>query len=175
MRNVVLTTALAAAAAAALSGLAPVASANPAMIQGSDACSPSFNVLFNDPTICNRNGGMPVGVFLQQLQDRKVAGPWRFSPGTVRVDAGASLTWVNRGGETHTLSEVSQFGGGGVVPPLNEILFGVPDPPIFFDPSQVTFVPAGGEEAIPSSTRTPGTHLFQCAIHPWMEATVVVS
>jgi plastocyanin len=35
-------------------------------------------------------------------------------------------------------------------------------------------VPAGGDVTISSSTLTPGTHLFFCAIHPWMEETVVV-
>ena len=55
-----------------------------------------------------------------------------------------------------------------------EILFGTPNPPIFFDPNQVNVVPPGGEETITPTTLTPGTHLFICAIHPWMEDTVVV-
>jgi hypothetical protein len=38
----------------------------------------------------------------------------------------------------------------------------------------VHFLPAGGEVTIPSSRLTPGTHLFFCAIHPWMHETVVV-
>ena len=32
-----------------------------------------------DPTICTRNGGTPVEVFLQQLQQNKFAGAWHFS------------------------------------------------------------------------------------------------
>jgi plastocyanin len=157
--------------AAAVLTFVPVASANPSKLLASDACSPSFNVLFDDPTICNRNGGTPVDVFLQQLGQNKFAGAWHFSPNHVNVDAGDSLTVVNRGGETHTFTEVSQFGGGGIVPPLNEILFGTLNPPLFFDPNDVTFIPAGGEETVTPST---GTHLFICAIHPWMEDTVVV-
>jgi len=35
-------------------------------------------------------------------------------------------------------------------------------------------VPAGGTTTIGSSLLTPGTHLFMCVIHPWMEETVVV-
>jgi plastocyanin len=171
MRRLVQVLGVGAVVAAATFTLVPVATAKPAKVLASDACSPSFNVLFNNPTICNRNGGMPVQVFLQQLEQNKFAGAWHFSPPRVRVDAGDSLAVRNRGGETHTFTEVTQFGGGGIIPALNEILFGTPNPPLFFDPSDVTFIPAGGEEAI---TPTTGTHLFICAIHPWMEDTVVV-
>ena len=172
MRSLRPATAVAAVVAVAVLALVPVASANPSRVLASDACSPSFNVLFNDPTICNRNGGTPVDVFLQQLGQNKFAGAWHFSPPHLNVNAGDSLTVDNRGGETHTFTEVSQFGGGGIVPPLNQILFGTPNPPLFFDPNNVTFIPAGGQERITLST--PGTHLFICAIHPWMEDTVVV-
>jgi plastocyanin len=172
MRSLFPASGIAAVVAAAVLTFVPIASANPSKVLASDACSPSFNVLFMDPTICNRNGGTPVEVFLQQLGQNKFAGAWHFSPPQVNVDAGDSLTVVNRGGETHTFTEVSQFGGGGIVPQLNEILFGTDNPPLFFDPGNVTFIPAGGEEKI--TPTTPGTHLFICAIHPWMEDTVVV-
>ena len=64
--------------------LAARASAKPAKVLTFDACSPSFNVVFMDPTICNRNGGMPVDVFLQQLEQNRFAGAWHFSPPHVR-------------------------------------------------------------------------------------------
>jgi plastocyanin len=137
----------------------------------SDACSPSFNEAI-EPGTCTRRGGTPFDVFIAQLQRNGFAGAWHNSPPQVNVDAGDSLTVENRGGETHTFTEVSQFGGGGIVPVLNEVLFGTQNPPLFFDPNDVTFVPPGGEETITPST--PGTHLFICAIHPWMEDTVVV-
>lgn len=178
MRSLFKTTGVVAVVAAAALTFVPVAGANPSKVLASDACSPSFNVVFDDPTICNRTGGTPAEVFLQQLGQNKSAGAWHFSPNRVNVDAGDSLTVVNRGGETHTFSEVSQFGGGGIVPPLNEILFGTPSPPTFFIPDPpgdpTNFIPAGGEITISPSTLTPGTHLFMCAIHPWMEDTVVV-
>jgi len=151
----------------------PAASANPSEIYASDACSPSFNVALMDPTACSRNGGTPFNVFIQQLQQNKFAGAWHFSAPRVNVNAGSSLTVENRGGETHTFTQVTQFGGGGIVPPLNEILFGTPTPPTFFF-GPFNFMPAGGEVTIPSSTLTPGIHRFFCAIHPWMEETVVV-
>jgi hypothetical protein len=61
----------------------------------------------------------------------------------------------------------------GIVDGLNQILFGTTTPPTFFV-GPFNFVPAGDETTISSSTLTPGTHLFICAIHPWMHETVVV-
>jgi hypothetical protein len=69
---------------------------------------------------------------------------------------------------------VSQFGGGGIVDEINLILFGTATPPTFFI-GPLNFVAAGEETTIPASTLTTGTHLFICAIHPWMEETVVVN
>jgi len=156
-----------------LLGLPLVASANRSEIYASDACSPSFNVALNDPTICNRQGGTPFDVFIQQLTQNKSAGAWHFSAPRVNVNAGSSLTVENRGGETHSLTEVTQFCGGGIVPGINQVLFGTTTPPTFFF-GPLNLVPAGGETTIPSSTLTPGTHLFICVIHPWMEETVTV-
>jgi plastocyanin len=149
------------------------ASADPSEIYASDACSPSFNVALQDPTACTRNGGTPFDVFIQELTLNKFAGAWHFSAPRVNVNAGNSLTVENRGGETHTFTQVTQFGGGGIVPPINEILFGTPTPPTFFF-GPPNFIPAGDETTISSSVLTPGTHLFICIIHPWMEETVVV-
>jgi plastocyanin len=164
---------IAAVAAVVILTLPLAASANPSEIYMSDACSPSFNVALNDPTICNRRGGTPFDVFIQQLVQNGFAGAWRFSAPQVHLRAGDSLTVENRGGETHTFTEVSQFGGGGIVDELNEILFGTATPPTFFV-GPFNFVTAGEETTIPASTLTTGTHLFICAIHPWMEETVVV-
>jgi plastocyanin len=149
---------------------------DPATIRMKDDCEPvSFNLAVPaDPPTCVGDGGTTFGDFIGQLVDHKFAGAWRFSPDHVKVDAGSSLRLVNQGGETHTLTPVTQFGGGGIVPPLNEILFGTPTPPTFFFPP-FNFVPAGGTTTIGSSLLTPGTHLFICVIHPWMEETVVVN
>ena len=165
--------AIVAVAATAILVLPFAASARPAEIYMSDACSPSFNVALGDPTVCNRNGGTPFDVFIQQLVQNKFAGAWQFSAPQVQLRAGDSLTVENRGGETHTFSPVSQFGGGGIVDEINEILFGTPTPQTFFT-GPLNFVPAGEETTISADTLTPGTHLFICAIHPWMEETVVV-
>lgn len=164
---------IAAALLAVALATTPGASANPSEIYASDACSPSFNVALMDPTVCNRQGGTPFDVFIQQLQQNKFAGAWHFSAPRVNVNAGSSLTVENRGGETHTFTQVTQFGGGGIVAPINQILFGTATPPTFFF-GPLNFMPAGGDVTISSGTLTPGTHLFICVIHPWMEETVVV-
>jgi plastocyanin len=173
MRSLFKMSGIAAVAAAVVLNLPLVASANPSEIYMSDDCSPSFNVALNDPTICNRQGGTPFGVFIQQLVQNKFAGAWHFSAPQVNLSAGSALTVENRGGETHTFTEVTQFGGGGIIPGLNQILFGTTTPPTFFA-GPFNFVPTGDETTISSSTLTPGTHLFICAIHPWMHETVVV-
>ena len=157
--------------------LVPVSAlADPGTIKMKDDCDPvTFNLAVpGDPPTCVGNGGTRFDDFIGQLVDHKFAGAWRFSPNRVKIDAGASLRIWNQGGETHSLTEVTQFGGGGVVPPLNQILFGTPFPPTFFFPP-FNFVPAGGTTTITPATLTPGTHLFICVIHPWMEETVVVS
>jgi plastocyanin len=164
---------IAAVVAAVILTVPLAASANPSRIFMTDACSPSFNVALNDPTVCNRQGGTPFDVFIQQLAQNKSAGAWRFSAPHVNLRAGDSLTVENRGGETHTFSPVSQFGGGGIVDELNQIMFGTTEPPTFFI-GPLNFVGAGEETTISAGALTPGTHLFICAIHPWMEETVVV-
>jgi plastocyanin len=162
------------AAAAVVALVLPVSAwANPTTIQMKDDCEPvSFNLAVG-PGTCVGNGGTTFGDFIGQLVDHKFAGAWRFSPKQVKIDAGSSLELMNQGGETHTLTPVTQFGGGGVVEELNEILFGTPTPPTFFFPP-FNFLPAGGTTTIGPSLLTPGTHLFICVIHPWMEETVVV-
>lgn len=149
--------------------------ANPTTIKMKDDCEPvSFNLAVpGDPPTCVGDGTTAFGDFIGQLVDQGFAGAWRFSPSQVKIDAGSSLRLINQGGETHTLTPVTQFGGGGVVPELNEILFGTPNPPTFFFPP-FNFLSAGETTTIGPDLLTPGTHLFICVIHPWMEETVVV-
>jgi plastocyanin len=173
VRSLVRRWGIAAVAAAVLLILPTAASADRSEIYMSDACSPSFNVALDDPTICNRQGGTPFDVFIQQLALNKFAGAWHFSAPQVRLRAGDSLTVENRGGETHTFTQVTQFGGGGIVDEINLVLFGTTTPPTFFF-GPPNFVAAGEETTIPASALTPGTHLFICIIHPWMEETVIV-
>jgi len=174
VRSVFRVTMLAGAAAAVLLAVPLVASADPARVIAKDDCeSVSFNLAIGAGT-CVGNGGTTFGNFIAQLVDHKFAGAWHFSPKQVNIDAGSSLVVTNRGGETHTFTQVTQFGGGGIVPPLNLILFGTLTPPTFFFPP-LNFIDAGQTTTIPAATLTPGTHLFFCAIHPWMHETVRVA
>lgn len=164
------------AVAAAFLVVAAVASANPGRVVAQDDCdAASFNAAVpGTPPTCVGSGTTTFTDFIGQLVDHKFAGSWHFAPKQINVKAGSSLLFDNRGGETHSLTQVTQFGGGGIVPPLNLILFGTATPPTFFFPP-LNIVPAGGSLTIPAATLTPGTHLFFCAIHPWMHETVQVS
>jgi plastocyanin len=173
VKNLLRCSGLAAAASAILLALPAVASADPTRIVARDDCeATTFNAVIG-PGTCVGNGGTTFADFIAQLVDHQFAGSWRFSPKQVKIDAGDPLVVTNGGGETHTFTEVTQFGGGGIVPALNEIMFGTPTPPTFFF-GPPNFIPAGGTFNVPSSMLTPGTHLLICIIHPWMEETVVV-
>jgi plastocyanin len=173
MKSLLRVAAVATLAAVALLAVPLVASADPKQVIMKDDCEAvSFNLAIG-PGTCVGNGGTTFGDFIGQLVNHKFAGAWHFSPKQVHVSSGSSLVVTNRGGETHTFTEVTQFGSGGIVPELNEILFGTATPPTFFF-GPFFFVGAGGTTTIPSSTLTTGTHRFFCAIHPWMEGTVVV-
>ena len=77
----------------------------------------------------------------------------------------------NIGGEAHTFTEVDDFGGG-IVPVLND-LSGNPVPaPECVQLGPADFIPPGGVSA--PDVEEPGVHHYQCCIHPWMRADVVV-
>jgi plastocyanin len=101
---------------------------------------------------------------------------WRFSPEKLSIDAGGTITAVNRGGEGHTFSEVDEFGGG-CIQDVNDLLGldpvpecenfpGPPGGPFFF----ATLAAPG--ESVTTAPLAAGTHKFLCLIHPWMRATV---
>jgi plastocyanin len=164
---------LAAVAIAVVLAIPFGASADPARVIAKDDCeAASFNLAIGAGT-CVGSGGTTFGDFIAQLVDHKFAGAWHFGPKQVNIHAGSPLVVTNRGGETHTFTQVTQFGGGGIVAALNQILFGTPPPTFFFGP--FNFIPAGQTTTIPAATLTPGTHLFFCAIHPWMHETVRVA
>jgi plastocyanin len=174
VRSVFRITMSVAVAAGVLLWVPLVASADPARVIANDDCeSVSFNLAIG-PGTCVGSGGTTFGNFIAQLVDHKFAGAWHFSPKQVNIDAGSSLVVTNRGGETHTFTQVTRLDSGGIVAALNQILFGTPTPPTFFF-GPLNFIPAGQTITIPSATLTPGTHLFFCAIHPWMHETVRVA
>ena len=149
-------------------------------VQMLDNCDgPTFNAALDDPTACSRNGGLTFDKFIAALLERGAVESWRFSPNQLSVDAGGTITAVNRGGESHTFSEVEEFGGG-CIQEVNDLLgleavdecAGFPGPPgiLFF----VSTLAAPGE-SVTTEPLAAGTHRFLCLIHPWMRTTVTAN
>jgi plastocyanin len=140
-----------------------------------DACDgPSFNAALQDPNACVRNGGVTFDKFIAQLQAMGTAPAWRFAPTSLSLAAGGTIEAYNGGGEFHTFTEVAAFGGG-CVEPLNQLLGLTPVPECAN--AGVLFATTGvapGDE-LETDPLSPGTHRFECLIHPWMRSTVDVS
>jgi hypothetical protein len=85
----------------------------------------------------------------------------------VRLRPGQFLRAENRSGEVHTFTEVEGFGGG-FVEELNAAL--PPGTPLAVAIGPLQSMDAG--ERIDLQVLDPGTHLFECLIHPWMRTTV---
>ncbi len=116
-----------------------------------------------------------IGLLFSPLAANVIGHPaWQFSPGYISVRAGQTVRATNAGGEEHTFTEVTAFGGG-YIPPLN----GVGGPA-----GTVPLVPAAACLASPGVVApgatvqikglSPGVHKFQCCIHPWMRTVVDV-
>ena len=138
-------------------------------VQIMDRCDPaSFNAMFGDGVCTIRNSGVSVETFLARVNPKDGGhSAWRFSPGQMRLRPGQSLRLNNRGGETHTFTEVVAFGGG-VIAGLNAALPpGTPLAVPIGDPNEIAAGETVDLDALPA-----GTHLFECLIHPWMRTTV---
>lgn len=156
----------------AIVGVAASLTAGPStkVVQVRDDCDPAtFNA---DPPdgpglghICDGNGGTTFGDFIDELTATQVARKWRFNPD--EVSQPRNLIAHNRGGETHTFTEVVDFGGG-IIPLLNGAL--PPGTPLAQPIGDLRFILAG--EQVDVSALPAGTHRFECLIHPWMRATV---
>jgi plastocyanin len=141
-----------------------------------DACDPvTFNAAIG-PGTCVGTGTVTFSAFIAELTATHQVATWNFSPSSLTIEKGDSLVVTNRGGETHTFTEVSQFGFG-IVLILNMLTFGSTGPPLA-EFATATFLAPGQTQVIRTTAKKPrltiGTHLFECAIHPWMQAKVVV-
>jgi plastocyanin len=136
-----------------------------------DACDPASFDAAVGPGTCVRNGGMKFGQFVAELTKHQEAGAWHFAPPTFTANVGQTIVARNLGGEVHTFTEVTEFGGG-IIPFLND-LSGTPD---IADGCKALedddFVSPGTTYSAPIAL--PGTHKFQCCIHPWMRSVVTV-
>jgi hypothetical protein len=93
---------------------------------------------------------------------------WRNQPSYLAVFPFTTLHVQNVGGRGHTFTEVANFGGG-FVNQLNGSLMPAPE----CNPQTAVVLPPGAAQTI--SGLAPGTHKFQCCIHPWMRAAVEVN
>jgi hypothetical protein len=163
--------------------VAPAFAQNTNRIDIWDYCDPvSFAVL--GPDTCQRDtstGAITFDGFGTELGLDQSVGAWRFAPENLKAKKGVTLTLVNRGGETHTFTEVKHFGGG-FVAPLNaasgnpvpapecaQIVNGnlMPQPPS----DENIFMPAGATVQGPT-VESRKQELYQCCIHPWMRTVI---
>jgi plastocyanin len=134
-----------------------------------DACDPeTFNAAIG-PGTCVRNGGILFDRFIELLTRHHSVDAWHFTPPQAQMEVGDELRAVNNGGETHTFTEVEDFGGGinatlnqlagltTVAPECNQLLPG-------------DFIPAGGSSS--ETEEEEGVEKYQCCIHPWMRTEV---
>ena len=148
----------------------------PRRIEILDACDPtSFNAAIGAGT-CSRPGGMSFDTFIAQLTKKGSVGAWRFAPANnVTGREGQVLLAINRGGETHTFTEVDNFGGG-IVASLNQASGNPTEAPECAQLTAGDFVAAGTTfTSDVASAADIGTEKYQCCIHPWMRAVVTVT
>jgi len=137
-----------------------------------DACDPeTFNAALGDGA-CTRSGGVRFADFLALLAKHQSIGGWHFAPPNVTMRVGQMLIATNRGGETHTFTEVDEFGGG-IVDELNQITGLTSVAPECTHLAASDFIAPGGS----SSEREDeaGVEKYQCCIHPWMRAQVRIT
>ena len=137
-----------------------------------DSCDPAtFNAVFNDPTICIKQGHVPFDRFIAELTQTQNAAQWRFGPQNVELNAGENVFALNVGGEVHTFTRVAQFGGG-VIPLLNDLTGNTTVAPECTTLEPDDFVAPGA--LYTAELNTDDVQHFQCCIHPWMRADVKV-
>jgi hypothetical protein len=68
---------------------------------------------------------------------------------------------VNRGGETHSFTEVKEFGGG-VIPQINELLGGLEPVPEAQDPNIFGPTVIAPGDSLTVTNLNIGTHRFMC-------------
>ena len=135
----------------------------------SDGCDPdTFNAKFGDGT-CIRPGGVRLPNFIDELMRRGSAGAWHMAPNEVTLKIGDVLSAVNRGGETHSFTEVNEFGGG-FNQDINAIL-GLAEIPECAQAKATGAVLKPGESSS-EVENDEGVEHYQCCIHPWMRAEV---
>jgi plastocyanin len=167
--RVAVVSAVAAVLATLMVASAAWAGASHRTVQILDDCdAETFDAVLGEGA-CVKHGDVTFDELVDQLITMGEAPAWRFAPGQLKLDTGATITASNRGGEFHTFSEVAAFGGG-CVPEINELLGLDPVPECEIpDIFMTTGVPPRG--SLTTAPLAAGTHRFQCLIHPWQRTT----
>jgi hypothetical protein len=135
-----------------------------------DSCDPAtFNAVFNDPTICIRQGEVVFDRFIGELTHTQKAAQWHFAANNIQVDRGDNVFALNKGGEVHTFTRVANFGGG-ILPLLNDLSGNTTVAPECTTLEPDDFVAPGA--LYTAELNTDEIQHFQCCIHPWMRADV---
>ena len=137
-----------------------------------DACDPETFDAALGPGTCTRAGGVTFAMFLEQLGRHGSVGAWHFAPSNVTMRVGQALGATNRGGETHTFTEVEEFGGG-IVPQLNDLMGLTSVAPECTQLKGSDFLAPGASSS--EEEEEEGVEKYQCCIHPWMRAQVRIT
>ena len=145
------------------------------VVQLRDDCEPAtFNAALGAGT-CQRTGGegTTLSDFTAELTASGRVAAWRIVPATLDLNHGARYAVVNTGGETHTYTEVEEFGGG-VVASLNQLSGNPTAAPECLDAAQLDSSTVRAGQTVQHTFDERGVEKYQCCIHPWMRQTVVV-
>jgi hypothetical protein len=152
-----------------------------------DRCDPeTFNAAIPSPPgappTCIPHGGqetVPFGDFIAKVNPVDFGHPkWNNHPDTLELRSGDEISVTVRGGEFHTFTEVPAFGAG-CIGLINQLLglTGGPTDAECTGPGGI-FATSGvlpnGSSTLTVAGLTPGTHMFECFIHPWMRTVVTV-
>ncbi len=153
----------------ATNAVTPVTNGSVAILDECD--SASFNAALGAGA-CTRQGTVTFAAFNAELAANQSVSTWRFDPATLSISLGGNIIATNQGGETHTFTEVEQFGGG-TVPALNQASGNLIEAPECAAITSADMIAPGSSFTTDRETAT-GIHLYQCCIHPWMRETVTV-
>jgi plastocyanin len=155
-------------------------------IQIRDDCDPATFNAVGLGNICSGDGHTTFATLANQVMTTGRAPKWRFTPDTVHIALSDSFRATNRGGEVHSFTQVEQVGPS-VIPQVNDLLHmpgAQPNAecstgfaklnadPVHNNPQLSTFVLPG--QSFTDTPSAPGTELYQCCIHPWMQAVVTI-
>jgi len=145
------------------------------VVQLRDDCDPAtFDAALGAGTCQHRSDvGVTLSAFTAELTANHSVAAWTIAPPTLDVNEGAEFAVVNTGGETHTYTEVEEFGGG-VVPSLNQLSGNATAAPECVDAAEFDNSTVRSGQTVTHTFDERGVEKYQCCIHPWMRQTVVV-